>query len=183
MTAEREAMTPRELADRIKNGEKWKMVEHETMTLEQVRDELRGIDTGKTGLTGKYYHVNKWEALLADAIDAHLSRAAEPVAWRWRFRDAPNWPYHYEEEKPDRGHDCQPLYTNPPEPARDAKDSARLDSLEADIAKYGPITLHNGEGIKACQRGLGMANIGRSLRDAIDGMTGSDAAMAQESGE
>lgn len=51
-----------------------------------------------------------------------------------------------------------------------AKDSARLDALERDIAEDGPIVLHNGEGTSGNYRGLGMANTGRTLRDAIDGL-------------
>jgi hypothetical protein len=50
------------------------------------------------------------------------------------------------------------------------EDSARLDALELDVAEEGPIVLHNGEGTSGNYRGLGMANTGRTLRDAIDGL-------------
>src|SRR5690242_3132498 len=51
------------------------MAEREAMTLEQVRDSLRIGATFRTG--------EDREALeaMANAIDAHLSRAAEPVVW------------------------------------------------------------------------------------------------------
>lgn len=51
-------------------------------------------------------------------------------------------------------------------------DTRRLDALEAEIMEDGPIALHNGEGPGGLHRGLGMANTGRTLRQAIDALTG-----------
>lgn len=48
------------------------------------------------------------------------------------------------------------------------RDSRRLDALEIEVAEGGPIVLHNGEG--TAHRGLGMANTGRTLRQAIDAL-------------
>lgn len=99
------------------------------------------------------------QSMNAAAI-AHL-RAAEPVAI---VEDQLGFPVI--EWLPNKD---QPigtkLYTHPIE---DARDSARLDALEADIAAHGPIVLHNGEVCAAARRGLGLSNTGRTLRQALD---------------
>jgi len=50
--------------------------------------------------------------------------------------------------------------------AKAARDSERLDILEKEI-KQSPILMHN-SGETCGYRGLGLANTGRSLRQAID---------------
>lgn len=125
--------------------------EREAMTLEQVRDELRKIADACPAAATKIdvalrlrrmEHMQAKLRVIADSIDAHLSRAAEPVAWI-DLRDLAELdsekygdyavhmpivgPKHKTafEAKYGPMRFSVPLYTNTPEPARDAKDAAR----------------------------------------------------------
>lgn len=53
------------------------------------------------------------------------------------------------------------------------EDAALLDALESDIGAIGPILLHNGvhEKFQFPCRGLGIANTGRTLRQAVAQLT------------
>ncbi|MDX1555490.1 MAG: hypothetical protein R3212_05635 [Xanthomonadales bacterium] len=61
-----------------------------------------------------------------------------------------------------------------PQLAQALEDARRLDALERDVAIDGPLILHNGEGISP-RRGLGLSNTNRTLRQAIDALTGDEA--------
>lgn len=157
--------------------------EREAMTLEDVRDWHRGCQQAANA--DARTRAAECHKELADAIDAHLSRTAEPVVpvglvdalRRQRQIDKDGTECGVSRQAVDEAATILESLTHPPEPARDAK---RLDAIDkwtaarrrVEFARslYGPgveIGLH--EPIKAFAKG--------NVREAID------AAMAQESGE
>ena len=192
MTAEREAMTQkikrmRAVADvlrRIQEFESARYLDEYADVLtakaldadeaENYRDDWFDSNTGR----------DCQRTRVAPAIDAHLSRAAEPVAWVSVDHSLPNnWFGFVWEDKAEaerryasrlstgnyQDPELIPLYTHPPEPARDAKDAKRFHWLLENCSTNG---------------GLGVEIfIGDEAPDAEDLIERIDAAMAQESGE
>lgn len=141
MTAEREAMTLKQARDLLRNGGPWVF----------------------TWVNGHGYTFDD----IADAIDARLSRAAEP----WCCCGHP--------ETPNTAHRVDgPCYTHPPEPARDAKCNWTQDvdgNWGTDCGNLHILidgTPYDNEMGFCCYCG-----------HAIDQVLYHDAAMSQESGE
>lgn len=127
--------------------------DREAMTLEQVRDVLRkGADWVCHGATGGDVRFSD----LADAIDAYLSRAAEPVGWQYFHADL--W-HLSESDEPwrSKGMPVREVFIHPSGYARDAK-------------RYRWLAEHE-------DADLYMENPGK---DALDAAV--DAAMAKENG-
>ncbi|HEX5354331.1 MAG TPA: hypothetical protein VFW60_09640, partial [Rhodanobacteraceae bacterium] len=162
----------------------------EAMTLEQVRDLLRnGGPWVFTWVNGHGYTFDD----IADAIDARLSRAAEPVVWQWRSPPGTRDVWHdctrseYEAAKANGyftdatgfNWPCitRALYAHPPEPARDAALRALIKTWRIRSEKNYAQHKRTNTGFNVDWESYGRAE---ALSDCADEL---DAAMAQESGD